>query len=64
LKHAEAENSRLKTMVADFGLDKEMLQDVIQKSCEARSSPRVGASHGRCLSLQQAPRGQRGRTDF
>ena len=31
LKQLEAENSRLKKMVADLSLDKEMLQDVIQK---------------------------------
>jgi putative transposase len=30
LKQVEAESSRLKKMVADLGLDKEMLQDVIQ----------------------------------
>jgi putative transposase len=31
LKQLEVENSRLKKMVADLSLDKEMLQDVIQK---------------------------------
>ena len=31
LKQLEAENSRLKKMVADLSLDKEMLQEVIQK---------------------------------
>ena len=31
LKQLDAENSRLKRLVADLSLDKEMLQDVIQK---------------------------------
>ena len=31
LKQLEAENARLKRLVADLSLDKEMLQDVIQK---------------------------------
>jgi len=31
LKQLEAENGRLKKLVADLSLDKEMLQDVIQK---------------------------------
>ena len=31
LKEVEAENARLKKLVADLSLDKEMLQDVIQK---------------------------------
>ena len=31
LKQLEAENARLKKLVADLSLDKEMLQDVIQK---------------------------------
>ena len=55
LKQLEVENSRLKKMVADLSLDKEMLQDVIQKSYEASSSSGVGASHGRCVPAQQAP---------
>lgn len=35
LKQLEEENARLKRMVADLSLDKQMLQEVIQKSCEA-----------------------------
>jgi putative transposase len=31
LKQLEEENSRLKRMVADLSLDKEMLQDVIRR---------------------------------
>jgi len=55
LKQLDVENSRLKKMVADLSLDKEMLQDVIQKIYEASSSSGVGASHGRCVPVQQAP---------
>ncbi|VVE39115.1 transposase [Pandoraea horticolens] len=35
LKQLEEENARLKRMVADLSLDKTMLQEVVQKSCEA-----------------------------
>lgn len=35
LKQLEEENARLKRMVADLSLDKQMLQEVVQKSCEA-----------------------------
>jgi putative transposase len=34
-KQLEEENARLKRMVADPSLDKQMPQEVIQKSCEA-----------------------------
>lgn len=36
LKQLEGENRRLRSMVADFSLDKEMLREVIRKSVEAR----------------------------
>lgn len=42
LKQLEEENSRLKRMVADLSLDKQMLQEVIQKNCEASSQARAG----------------------
>ena len=32
LKHLEEENSRLKQIVADLSLDKQMLQDVLKKN--------------------------------
>ncbi|VVE51862.1 transposase [Pandoraea horticolens] len=35
LKQLEEENARLKRMAADLSLDKQMLQEVVQKSCEA-----------------------------
>lgn len=35
------ENARLKKMVADLSLDKQMLQDVIKKSFEALSKKAV-----------------------
>lgn len=36
LRQLEDENQRLRRLVADLSLDKEMLQDVIRKSFEAR----------------------------
>jgi len=45
LRQLEAENSKLKKLVADLSLDKEMLQDVIKKSCKASSWARAGTSH-------------------
>lgn len=41
LRQLKDENARLKQMVADLSLDKQMLQDVIKKSSEA--SPEEGA---------------------
>ena len=38
LKQWEEENRKLKQLVADLALDKSMLQDVLKKSCDARSS--------------------------
>jgi putative transposase len=35
LRLLEEENRRLKQLVADFSLDKLMLQDVLQKNCKA-----------------------------
>ncbi|VVE58617.1 transposase [Pandoraea anapnoica] len=42
LKQLEEENARLKRMVADLSLDKQMLQEVVQKSCEAGPQARAG----------------------
>ncbi|MEC5208825.1 putative transposase [Vogesella perlucida] len=36
LKQLEEENARLKRMVADLSLDKQMLQEVIQKKLRSR----------------------------
>jgi putative transposase len=37
LKQLEDENAKLRKLVADLSLDKEMLQDVIRRNCEACS---------------------------
>ena len=42
LKQLEDENRRLKSIVADLSLDKEMLQDVIKRESEACSASRLG----------------------
>ncbi|BFI59091.1 hypothetical protein KD4_30360 [Yersinia pseudotuberculosis] len=47
LRQLEDENQRLKRLVADLSLDKEMLQDVIRKSSEAAAEARCrGISAG------------------
>ena len=38
LRQLKEENARLKQMVADLSLDKQMLQDVIKKSSKASSA--------------------------
>jgi len=38
-KQLQEENTRLKQVVADLTLDKTMLQDVLQKNCEALAAP-------------------------
>src|SRR3954453_2899093 len=43
LKELEAENARLKRLVADLALDKQMLQEVAQKSGDRRPAPAGGA---------------------
>jgi hypothetical protein len=43
LKQLREENARLKRVVADLTLDKVMLQDVVQKSSEARQAARGSA---------------------
>ena len=42
LKQLEEENQRLKRLVADVSLDKEMMQEVVQKISEACSTTRIG----------------------
>lgn len=39
LKELEEENSRLKQIVADLSLDKQMLQDVLKKMLEVKAAP-------------------------
>ena len=42
LRQLEEENSRLKQIVADLTLDKQMLQDVLKKSSESQAAATVG----------------------
>jgi putative transposase len=42
LRQLKEENSKLKQMVADLSLDKQMLQDVIKKSFEASAKESAG----------------------
>jgi putative transposase len=52
LKQLEEENQHLKQLVADLSLDKQMLQDVLKKSFEARAaSARGSISHRRLPHL-------------
>ncbi len=43
LRQLEDENQRLKKLVADLSLDKDMLNAVIEKTDEARRAPGAGA---------------------
>lgn len=49
------ENARLKRLVADLTLDKQILQDVIKKSFEASPSSRAGSLDPRTPPRQRAP---------
>ena len=49
LKQLEDENTRLKKIVADLTLDREMLQDIIKRN--VWSGPRLQGGNG-CLTLQ------------
>src|SRR3979490_372419 len=42
LRQLEEENSRLKQIVADLTLDKQMLQDVLKKSFKEQTAPAAG----------------------
>jgi len=50
LRQLEDENSKLKKMVAELSLDKQMLQDVIKKN--AKASAKAGAGPGPEMSLR------------
>lgn len=58
LKQLEEENRKLKQLVADLSLDKQMPQDVLSKSTEACCTARIGAGaevllcHLRALACQ------------
>ena len=58
LRQLEEENQRLKRLVADLSLDKEMLQEVIKKSSEAGSEASGGAFSAGGLPYQ-CPAGMR-----
>lgn len=49
LRQLEEENSQLKKLVADLSLDKQMLQDVIKKSCETSEETRTGHVSPGCI---------------
>jgi len=50
LKQLEEENQQLKQLVADLSLDKQMLQDVLKKSFEARAASPRGSTLNRRLA--------------
>ena len=52
LQQLEKENRKLKQLVADLSLDKSMLQNVLKKSCKARSSSYSGAGTAGLLRSQ------------
>jgi len=47
LKQLEEENSKLRSIVADLTLDKQMLQDVLKKSIEASTETGTGQGFNR-----------------
>jgi putative transposase len=49
LRQLEEENRQLKQLVADLSLDKQMLQDVLKKSCETGRSKAIGSMDDRQL---------------
>lgn len=55
LKQLEDENQRLKQLVAELNLDREMLQDVSKKSSEAESETRSGIAPHVGISSERAP---------
>ena len=56
VKHLRDENSRLKKLVADLSLDKDMLQSVIRKNSLARSTESGSAALAGRVQEQRAPR--------
>jgi putative transposase len=43
LRQLREENNRLKRLVTDLALDRNILQEIVSKSCEAASAMPVGA---------------------
>jgi len=56
MKQLREENARLKKLVADLSLDKDMLQSVIRKTHWARRTESGSAAAERGVSYQRAPR--------
>ncbi len=56
IKHLRDENSRLKKLVADLSLDKDMLQSVIEKTPWARRTEIGSAALAGGVQVQRAPR--------
>jgi putative transposase len=61
LRQMREENARLKRLVADLTLDKQILQEVIQKKPKASSSTGAGAMDSRPLPGQLSARVRTGR---
>ena len=55
LRVLEEETRKLKQLVADLSLDKQMLQDVLRKSPEACSATAPGRVSAGCLRRERAP---------
>ncbi len=53
LRQLREENARLKRLVADLTLDKQILTDVVKKSFEAGETSETGALGGQSLSGQR-----------
>lgn len=45
LRQLEEENAQLKKLVADLSLDRQMLQDIVKKSCKGLDQKRAGRIH-------------------
>ena len=61
LRDLEDENSRLKRIVADLALDREMLQDIINRNTFVNQGPHVSA---RCAEVQISYLGNQAAVQF
>ena len=55
LRQLEDENARLRRIVADLTLDKQILQEVVKKSSEGCQAPRAGSLDAGAFQGQRAP---------
>lgn len=60
LRQLREEVGRLKRLVADLSLDRQILQEIVSKSCKASCASEVGALGAGGLSDQRAARGAGG----